>query len=72
MDAQRTPDGDLAAFLDGLEFGLTAIEGRLHRDEAPSAAELQAIVDGYRRLADRIRTRVDDEETPDVSLQQMR
>lgn len=72
MDAQRTPDGDLAAFLDGLEFGLTAIEGRLHRGETPSAAELQATVDEYRRLAERMRTRVDEDETPYVSLEQMR
>lgn len=59
MEAPRTEAEDLSAFLSGLEFGLTALEGRLHRAEDPSPADLQEIVDEYRRLADRMRTRAE-------------
>lgn len=55
MDARGPPAEDLTSFLNGLEFGLAAIRGRLKDMEDPTRAELFALVEEYREMADRIR-----------------
>jgi hypothetical protein len=56
MDARDgTPAEDVTSFLNGMEFGLLALKGRLRELDDPRPADLEAAIESVREDARRVR-----------------